>query len=249
VYGYTGEYSGDYNELLYLRARFYAPGMGRFLTKDAWEGDTDRPITYNKWAYANANPILYVDPSGHISIHMQVIARYAFRDNLMPEYIIPSTIPNSPPLWPGQRRGKRVDLADLVNFQIWEVEEYSPSGNYPKGHGPSQVDKYLGLLKIDTDKWMPGRLLRPLDFTSGAYDVSAWSEAPGLIVYKAKVNKTRALVLTTLLCLSTYERMIEALQRSLRELPRYLPPIPAPNPAYPPVIVPPPLPVPVFIIP
>ncbi|MDW8241560.1 MAG: RHS repeat-associated core domain-containing protein, partial [Acidobacteriota bacterium] len=34
MYGFTGEpQSGG---LVYLRARYYAPGTGRFLTKDAW---------------------------------------------------------------------------------------------------------------------------------------------------------------------------------------------------------------------
>jgi RHS repeat-associated protein len=58
------EYTGDYNELLYLRARYYAPGMGRFLTKDRWEGNGNQPITFNHWVYANANPALYTDPTG-----------------------------------------------------------------------------------------------------------------------------------------------------------------------------------------
>jgi RHS repeat-associated protein len=57
-------YSGDYNELIYLRARYYAPIMGRFLSRDTWGGDSYIPVTYNKWLYANANPVLYSDPSG-----------------------------------------------------------------------------------------------------------------------------------------------------------------------------------------
>jgi RHS repeat-associated protein len=48
-YAFTGEYSGDYNELLHLRARFYAPGMGRFLSKDTWPGSYGQPLTLNKW--------------------------------------------------------------------------------------------------------------------------------------------------------------------------------------------------------
>jgi RHS repeat-associated protein/CSLREA domain-containing protein len=61
-YGFTGEYtSGD---LVYLRARYYAPKTGRFITKDTWEGDMNLPITYNRWLYVNANPILLTDPSG-----------------------------------------------------------------------------------------------------------------------------------------------------------------------------------------
>jgi RHS repeat-associated protein len=33
-YGFTNEYQQD--GLVYLRARHYAPGMGRFLTRDTW---------------------------------------------------------------------------------------------------------------------------------------------------------------------------------------------------------------------
>jgi RHS repeat-associated protein len=63
---YTNEYTGDYNELIYLRARFYAPGMGRFLTRDTWSGLSTSPISYNKWVYSNDNPLYYIDPSGNI---------------------------------------------------------------------------------------------------------------------------------------------------------------------------------------
>jgi RHS repeat-associated protein len=62
---YTGAYSGDYNELVYLRARYYAPGMGRFLTKDTWRGNANEPSTFNYWNYVNGSPINFIDPSGH----------------------------------------------------------------------------------------------------------------------------------------------------------------------------------------
>ena len=61
----ASEYFGDYNELVYLRARYYAPRVGRFLTRDTWNGDSSIPVTYNKWLYANANPVIYTDPSGN----------------------------------------------------------------------------------------------------------------------------------------------------------------------------------------
>ncbi len=67
VYGFTGETS-DANGLIYLRARYYNPVDGRFVSRDTWEGDEHQPITYNKWTYANANPLYYVDPSGQIAI-------------------------------------------------------------------------------------------------------------------------------------------------------------------------------------
>ena len=64
TYGYTGEYSGDYNELVYLRARHYAPSMGRFLTRDTWGGDYSRPLSLNRWMYGYGNPVKYTDPTG-----------------------------------------------------------------------------------------------------------------------------------------------------------------------------------------
>jgi hypothetical protein len=49
---------------VHLRARDYPPDYGRFLTRDSWDGDANLPITYNKWAYANGNPVRFSDPSG-----------------------------------------------------------------------------------------------------------------------------------------------------------------------------------------
>ena len=64
----ASEYFGDYNELLYLRSRFYAPAIGRFLTRDTWEGTADRPMSYNGWMYVEGNPINRTDPSGQCFI-------------------------------------------------------------------------------------------------------------------------------------------------------------------------------------
>lgn len=63
AYGYTSEWT-DGNGLVNLRARYYDPGTGRFVSKDTWAGDYQNPITLTKWLYANANPVMYVDPSG-----------------------------------------------------------------------------------------------------------------------------------------------------------------------------------------
>jgi RHS repeat-associated protein len=63
AYGFTGEFT-DPSGLIYLRARYYASGMGRFLTKDTWRGNSNRPMSFNKWMYVEGNPINRVDPSG-----------------------------------------------------------------------------------------------------------------------------------------------------------------------------------------
>jgi RHS repeat-associated protein len=62
-YGFTGEWT-DETGLLYLRARYYAPQDGRFLTRDTWRGDQQRPMSYNAWLYVYANPVNLTDPSG-----------------------------------------------------------------------------------------------------------------------------------------------------------------------------------------
>ncbi len=64
VYGYTSE-QVDPSGLVFLRSRYYSPNAGRFISKDTWAGDANLPMTYNKWLYVNANPVMYTDPSGH----------------------------------------------------------------------------------------------------------------------------------------------------------------------------------------
>jgi len=59
-----GAYFGDSTQLTYLRARFYASGTGRFLTRDTWEGDYSRPLSLNRWGYVEGNPINFADPTG-----------------------------------------------------------------------------------------------------------------------------------------------------------------------------------------
>jgi len=62
AYGYTNEYTSQ--GLVYLRTRMYAPSMGRFLMRDMWDGDANRPLSFNQWIYVSGNPINYYDPSG-----------------------------------------------------------------------------------------------------------------------------------------------------------------------------------------
>jgi len=63
-YQFTGEAWDAEVELLYLRARYYQPEVGRFITKDPWEGDPRSPATLNLYVYARGNPVNLVDPRG-----------------------------------------------------------------------------------------------------------------------------------------------------------------------------------------
>jgi len=64
-YGFTNEYTSQ--GLIYLRARHYVPEIGRFLTRDPWGGDYNRPLSLNRWMYTEGNPINFTDPTGQIT--------------------------------------------------------------------------------------------------------------------------------------------------------------------------------------
>ena len=66
TYQFTGE-ARDANGLTYLRARYYNSGDGRFISRDTWNGDYNRPLSLNRWNYVEGNPVNLVDPSGMIS--------------------------------------------------------------------------------------------------------------------------------------------------------------------------------------
>lgn len=65
---YRGEASDSSTSLQYLRARYYDPSTGRFLSTDAFEGVLESPVSRHRYLYGNANPITYADPSGNFSI-------------------------------------------------------------------------------------------------------------------------------------------------------------------------------------
>jgi RHS repeat-associated protein len=65
--GYAGELL-DGNGLVYLRARWYDPVVGRFLSRDPELGVAATPYTLNGFGYVAGNPILNIDPSGRFCL-------------------------------------------------------------------------------------------------------------------------------------------------------------------------------------
>ena len=57
-FGYCGEYYDPELDMIYLRNRYYSPGIGRFITEDPARDGA------NWYAYCNNNPVMFVDPSG-----------------------------------------------------------------------------------------------------------------------------------------------------------------------------------------
>ncbi len=62
---YTGEQYNANTGLYYLRARYMNPETGTFISMDSYQGSIYDPISLHKYLYANANPVMYSDPSGY----------------------------------------------------------------------------------------------------------------------------------------------------------------------------------------
>ncbi len=62
---YTGEQYNANTGLYYLRARYMDPSIGTFISMDSYQGSLYDPVSLHKYLYANANPVMYTDPSGY----------------------------------------------------------------------------------------------------------------------------------------------------------------------------------------
>ena len=65
---YTGEQYNANTGLYYLRARYMNPSTGTFISMDSYQGSIYEPVTLHKYLYANANPVMYTDPSGYSAV-------------------------------------------------------------------------------------------------------------------------------------------------------------------------------------
>lgn len=72
---YAGEFYDEETGLYYLRARYYNPYTGRFISEDSYWGEDANPLSLNLYTYAYNNPIMYVDPSGHSSERIDEIIK------------------------------------------------------------------------------------------------------------------------------------------------------------------------------
>jgi RHS repeat-associated protein len=62
--GFTGHQFDPETGLIYARARYYDPEIGRFISRDAYEGETEEAPSLHRFAYAHGNPLVYRDADG-----------------------------------------------------------------------------------------------------------------------------------------------------------------------------------------
>ena len=66
--GYTGHKHNDNLGLIYMNARYYVPGIGRFASADTIVPDPTNPQSFNRYIYVLNNPLRLIDPSGHFEV-------------------------------------------------------------------------------------------------------------------------------------------------------------------------------------
>jgi len=65
VHDNTGDYPTENVGLIYMNARYYLPEVGRFISADTIVPEAEEPQSYNRYAYAQNDPVNFTDPTGH----------------------------------------------------------------------------------------------------------------------------------------------------------------------------------------
>lgn len=130
VYGFAGEQT-DATGLVYLRARYYEAGQGRFITRDMWEGDYEQPLSLNRWNYVQANPVNLIDPSGLSPLCQAIKAAYpqslssASADYICSEERLKDIIARN---WPNGLASLIEAFQDQELFTVWRSAAGQTSG-------------------------------------------------------------------------------------------------------------------------
>ncbi len=79
------------NGLYYMRARYYDPEVGRFISKDpiGLAGVGKSPLETDLYTYALNNPLNYIDPEGEHPAWVAVTAGVVLGVIIVEEYIVP----------------------------------------------------------------------------------------------------------------------------------------------------------------
>jgi len=64
---FTGHELDEETGLIYAKARFYDPDIGRFLSQDIVLGNVANPPSLHRYYYVQQNPLIFVDPTGNIA--------------------------------------------------------------------------------------------------------------------------------------------------------------------------------------
>jgi RHS repeat-associated protein len=76
---YCGEYWDKETGTVYLRARYYDSVVGRMLSEDVYRGNSRDSLSLNLYIYCFNNPLVYIDPTGHVPQWLSDAWDYVYR--------------------------------------------------------------------------------------------------------------------------------------------------------------------------
>lgn len=204
---YSGEIYDDETGFYYLRARYYDPKVGRFISEDTYKGQVENPLSLNRYTYGWNNPSRYKDPSGHnpdpleeawfgqkVHKEVQTLFRATFGKFADTEVRLPSL--------------KRMDMV-LTLGKMKQVYELKPISNSPRGSkdfnqkAKAQLDGYVnelnqiaqktksGILTVKGTAWNPNGLTlpHPTDPKKELVLYTYYDTDPGMIYYGERYTK------------------------------------------------------------
>ena len=81
-YRYCGEYYDKETEEVYLRARYYEPSVGRFITRDTYTGESNEPLSLHLYTYCANDGVNAWDP---VSGEMLLFSHFSDCQLLLPD--------------------------------------------------------------------------------------------------------------------------------------------------------------------
>ena len=195
---FTGEALDAETGFYYLRARYLNTWSGRFMTSDSYEGRSSDPQSLHKYLYAHNNPVMNIDPSGHLTLK-ETLTSIGILGGMLVANIqgtlavgavsaAAGSLPDAMGIGVYAARGKiePADMLKLLPFLKFNESGFSVIGGVDSVIAPREM-------KIASYIWLgaePGgtRALKPTDKREshgeyGAYEAWHWNyhlEGPGL---------------------------------------------------------------------
>jgi RHS repeat-associated protein len=147
-YGFTGEPRDATTGLVQLRARWYQPGSGQFVSRDPFAGIAETPQSFHPYAYAHNDPVNGTDPTGQWrwkgtkSVYHRLIEdEYLRMMRLFPEFAHAEydDLPNLDRTIP---QGTSIDLLNSFSGDVWEIEPWTK-----RHEARPQAQRYVDLLR------------------------------------------------------------------------------------------------------
>jgi RHS repeat-associated protein len=131
---YAGEFYDEETGLYYLRARYYNPYTGRFISADSYWGEDTNPLSLNLYTYAHNDLIHFIDPTGHYADELNNgSSKYAYKGDDGKMYFAQVTIDADSKLNPNFVYDKVIIKGDQdKNIKVYDagdVEEVITSSN------------------------------------------------------------------------------------------------------------------------